>query len=174
MWLLAGCSSHREADKPAADTSAATDADWSARKLITTNGKIGDIAFTIDLPSGMEQDKTGDPAVNMSWKAADKDYSDKPGVSVSHDSIPPKTLDEAITDAMPDKNDVVSRKEAIDGGFIVTRHTASKGLIYVDVYRTKGDKSLSAGCSQAKNGGLPNFDATKTWLENVCLSVRIQ
>jgi hypothetical protein len=94
-----------------------------------------------------------------------------PHFAVSYAAIPPKTLDKAVENMMANDKETISRKEVIEGGFIVTKHGNSKGIVQVEVWKQAGDKTLSARCSQAKNGGLPDFDKTKAWLEKVCLSL---
>jgi len=144
--------------------------DWSARPLdVRSTGTVGGVAFALDLPAKMKLDV--DDADRKEWLADKDDYFSEPSVSVAVDAIPPGDLDGAVDDMMVGKEDVIVRRDAIDGGFIVTYHSKNKGLIKTRVWRRVRDKTLTCSAGQAKTGGVPSFDDTRAWLETLCLSL---
>ncbi len=89
-------------------------------------------------------------------------------------SIPPKDLATAKMYAMIDKKHTIVRKDKIDGGFIITHHSKTKGYVKTHVWKKAGDKMLNCVASQAKRGGVPSPDKTMKWLETICLSMMVK
>jgi len=151
--------------------------DWSTRPLKSTTDSVKGVAFSIDLPEGLVKDAThAKDDVTQLWegrKGERHDFS-APSVMVSYNSIPAKSLDEFVKDAMPSAKDDVVRKDKLADGYIVTLQGQSKGIVTVLVAKQAGEVVLGSRCSQANDDGLPNLDATRAWLEKICLSLAIK
>ncbi len=146
--------------------------DWSGKPLKSTEGAIGELKFTIDLPEAFKVDNKGD--VNISWKADMEDYFSEPSVQVLLASTPSKTPEEFVQAAMLDKNDEVLKSEKTADGFLLEYATKNKGILRVSVQKAAGDKALVCNASQAKQGGVPNFEATRAWLGKICGSLKLK
>jgi hypothetical protein len=145
--------------------------DWSGRALDQkTSGTVSAVGFSLTLPAKMKLDV--DDADRKEWLADKDDYFGEPSVTISVDAIPPKDIDGAVADMMVGKEDVIVRRDTIEAGFIVTYHSKNKGLLKTRVWKKAGDKTITCSAGQAKTGGVPNFDATRAWLEKLCLSMK--
>jgi hypothetical protein len=146
--------------------------DWSKVALQPSEGPVDGIPFAAQIPAGMKL--TAQEEIRTEWEAADGDPFKSPHVSVSRTFTTPSTPEEALEYVMPDEKDVVVKKAAIDGGFIVVWHTQKKGLARAQVYRIQGERALDCRASIANDDGIPSFDATLAWLEQICLSLRLK
>ena len=146
--------------------------DWSAKPLKAVDAAIGEVKFSVDLPEGFKLDNQGD--VNVSWKADLEDYFSEPSVQVLLASTPAKTPEEFVQNAMLDKNDEVLKSEKTADGFLLEYATKNKGILRVSVQKAAGDKALVCNASQAKQGGVPNFEATRAWLGKICGSLKMK
>jgi hypothetical protein len=144
--------------------------DWSAKALKPVDGAIGEVKFTIDLPEGFKVDNQGD--VNIAWRPDLDDYFSEPSVQVLLASIPAKTPEDFVQNAMLGKNDEVLKSEKTADGFWLEYATKNKGILRVSVQKTLGEKTLVCNASQAKQGGVPNFEATRAWLGKICGSMK--
>lgn len=165
---LVACGGDKKDDGPGKD--------WSGKPLdVTIKEKVKGVEFTIQAPAGMTLDgaDAGPDAITKRWDADVKDYFSEPGFSVAYSAIPPKTLDDFVTYAMLDDNDVVAKKEATADGFVLASHTKNKGIVRVEVLKKKGEHHLTCRASQAKQGGVPSPDKTLAWLEQLCGSLTI-
>lgn len=148
--------------------------DWSGKPLDQTyEGVVKDVKFTVKGPAGMKTEDA-DGEITKRWDADVKDHFSEPGFSVAYKAIPPKTLDEFVSDAMLDADEVIAKKQEIPDGFVLVHHNKTKGLVYARVLKRKGEIVLGCTASQAKDGGVPNPDKTMAWLEQLCLSLTIQ
>ena len=95
-------------------------------------------------------------------------------LSISYASIPASDLDSFITDLMLDDTEVIVKKEKLADGFVVIHHNKTKGLVYANTMKIKGEHHLECRASQAKDGGVPNPDKTMAWLESICMSLEIE
>ncbi|PKN21224.1 MAG: hypothetical protein CVU65_17305 [Deltaproteobacteria bacterium HGW-Deltaproteobacteria-22] len=166
--VLSSCGGKK--DKEAKDDEPGKD--WSAKPLAATEGAIGAIKFTVDLPAGFKVDNQGD--VNISWRPDMDDYFSEPSVQVLLASTPAKTPEEFVSNAMLDKNDEVIKSEKTADGFLLEYATKNKGILRVSVQKAAGEKALVCNASQAKQGGVPNFEATRAWLGKICGSLKLK
>lgn len=68
---------------------------------------------------------------------------------------------------------VVSRKETIPGGFLVTVHEKSKKFIGVTAWRKTGSgKHLRMTVTQRNSNAIPSFEAQRGWMEKVAKSMK--
>jgi len=146
--------------------------DWSGKPLKATDGAIGELKFTIDLPEVFKIDNQGD--VNIAWKADLEDYFSEPSVQVLLASIPAKTPEEFVQNAMLGKNDEVLKSEKTADGFLLEYATKNKGILHISIQKVAGEKALVCNASQAKQGGVPNFEATRAWLGKICGSLKVK
>jgi hypothetical protein len=167
LALAPACGKKNDDDKEPAEPGR----DWSGKALKPVSVTVGGKAVTVTLPDGLKLEK--DEAEYKGWIADVKDYFSEPSISLGIIITAPKTPDEAVRDAMVD-DDVVARKEAIPGGFVVTHHGAKKGLVTTQTWKAAGDKTVTCRAAQAKEGGVPSFEKTKAWLEKICLSVTVK
>lgn len=144
--------------------------DWSGRATKPVEATVGGVKVVVDLPDKMKLSE--DDADRKEWRADQRDYFSEPHVHLMVISTAPKTLDEAVKHYMVQQEYVVVRKEAISDGFLVTHHSKSKGLLYAVFFKTLGGKNIACKAAQAKDGGVPNFEKTKAWLEKICLSLK--
>jgi hypothetical protein len=149
-----------------------SDKDWSKVALQPYEGVVDGIKFAVQVPAGMKI--TAQEDIRTEWEAADGDPFKSPHLSVSRTFTTPATPDEALEFVMPDDKDVIVKKAAVDGGFVVVWHTQRKGLARAQVYRIKGEQALDCRASLANDNGIPNFDATLAWLEQICVSLQLK
>lgn len=162
-----GCGDKKGGDDTKKD---APGQDWSGVALKPVEQTVEGVKVTIDLPEKMTlQD---DEPTRKVWRADMKDYFSEPSVWLSTLSSAPKTLEEATKHYMVGKDNEIVRKEEVNGGFLITHHTAKKGLLYATYFKAMGGKHFVCKSSQAKDGGVPNFEKTKEWLEKICLSMK--
>lgn len=152
--------------------------DWSGKPLDQKiEAKVNNVAFSLMVPKGMRAEEGGDTspeAITRSWEADLEDQWSEPHFAVSYASIPAKDLDGFLEDRMLDDDEVIVKKEATADGFVVTHHSKTKGLVYAEVMKIKGEHHLECRASQAKDGGVPSFDKTIAWLEKLCSSLTIE
>jgi hypothetical protein len=147
--------------------------DWSAKPLNPVSGTAHGVAFKIQLPDGLQPDKLGTSELGPAWEAASGDRFSSPSITVLFESIPAKTPDELAAEMTDGGKAEVARKEAVTGGLAVTVQSAKHGMVRARVLKFVGDKALECTASQANNDGLPSFDATKSWLEKICMSLTV-
>jgi hypothetical protein len=158
---LAGCKKDGPSDK-----------DWSKVALQPYEGVVDGIKFAVQVPAGMKL--TAQEEIRTEWEAADGDPFKSPHLSVSRTFTTPATPEEALEYVMPDDKDVIVKKAAVDGGFVVVWHTQRKGLARAQVYRIQGEQALDCRASLANDDGIPSFDATLAWLEQICMSLQLK
>lgn len=144
--------------------------DWSGKALKPVEATVGGVKVTVDLPDKMKLSE--DDADRKEWRADMKDYFSEPSVHLMSITTAPKTLDEAVKHYMVEQKYIIARKEAIADGFLVTHHSKTKGLLYAVFFKHIGGKNIVCKAAQAKQGGVPNFEKTKAWLEKICLSLK--
>jgi hypothetical protein len=166
LCLAASCGEKKDSGKKEAGPGQ----DWSGKELKPVETSCGGVKLTIDLPAKMKLD--ADEADRKAWKADMEDYFSEPGVTLMTISTAPKTLEEATKHYMVEQKYVIARKEEVAGGFLVTHHSETKGLLYAVFFKAIGGKNIVCKASQAKDGGVPNFEKTKGWLEKICLSLK--
>lgn len=172
-WLVIGCVVLAAAVGCKKDGAGSGDKDWSKVALQPYEGEVDGIKFAIQVPEGMklaEQEK-----IRVEWEIEQGDEFKAPHLRVSKAFIPPKTVEEAVRDVMPDDTDVIVKQEAIDGGFLVVWHTKKKGLVRAATYQSGGeDRVLDCYASLANDDGIPNFEGTMAWLEQICRSLQVK
>lgn len=170
-WLVLGCVVLAAAAACKKD-GAGGGKDWSKVALQPFAGEVDGIKFTVQVPEGMkltEQEK-----IRVAWEPAEGDQFKGPRLRISRAFIPPKTVEEAVQDVMPDDTDVIVKQEAIDGGFLVVWHTKKKGLVRAATYQIAEDRALDCTAVLVDDDGIPNFDGAMAWLEQICRSLKLQ
>ena len=160
VGLLAACGGKKDAPGK----------DWSDKALSPVKDKAKEVPFTISLPEGMKLEPHSDE-LTRSWEPDLDDAFSEPHVAVSYASIPPKSLDQFLEYAMLDDTFTVAKKQELADGYVYVAHTANKGYVKVTRLVRKDDTTLECRASQAKQNGVPNADATMTWLEKICMSL---
>lgn len=168
LSLLLGVACGKK-DKDDSSKAAGPGQDWSGKPLKATEAALEGVKLTLQLPGGMKLSENHPD--RKEWRADLDDYFSEPSVRVMIITTAPKTLEEATKHYMVDEKNVIARKEALNGGLLVTHHTKNKGLLYAVFFKSAGAKNLVCSASQAKQGGVPNFEKTRAWLERICLSM---
>lgn len=141
-------------------------ADWSARPLVPQEGAADNLKFRWTVPEGMKRDPTG---AGFALRGAD-DGQPSPRLRVMTERALPPTLAAAIKAARL-ADAVVSRKDEIPGGFVVSGHSEKKDQILVNVWREYGGAAIRCQASYAGSKGIPSFEKMLSMLEAICLSV---
>ncbi|HEX5061161.1 MAG TPA: hypothetical protein VFV99_17465 [Kofleriaceae bacterium] len=155
--------------------------DWSQTALDTTiESTVKDVPFTLSLPrswkfSASHERKEVDPEqLTKEWRPDLKDFYDEPSVTVAYAGAPAKTLDAFVKETLLDPTkDVIEKEARTADGYVIAYHTPGKGVVRVEMLKTKGDVSLYCRGSQARGGGVPSPLATLAWLEKVCDSLTL-
>ncbi|HZF52902.1 MAG TPA: hypothetical protein VE093_29800 [Polyangiaceae bacterium] len=151
MVLAAGCS------EPA---------DWSSRPLVPQEGVVEDVKFRWSVPEGMKRDSAG---AGFALRGADEKQP-SPRLQVGLERPMPASIAAAVKAARL-ADAVVSRREEVPGGFIVSGHSEKKDQILVNVWREHEGVALRCQAAFSWSKGIPSFDKTRAMLENVCLSM---
>jgi hypothetical protein len=153
-----------------------TAADWSNKPLKPVADKVDGVGFTVDLPDGLKrEEKKSDGTFPgyVTWNAKGNPFI-APGFTVQIDAMPPPNLESAARSGMAlNPKLVVSRKEPIPTGFLVTHHEKSKKFISVKAWRkTSSGKFLRISVTQRNSNPIPNFEAQRGWMEKVAKSMK--
>ena len=143
--------------------------DWSGEPLAPVTQRIGGVEVSVSLPAGLRVDR--EEPHRVSWIADRDDYFSEPSITLATVTAPPDSVERAVALAMPGDAETVARKQAIENGFVVTTHTADRGLVQAHVWRQIGEQWVACTASQARRGGVPSFAATTGWLESICESL---
>lgn len=154
---------------------AETPADWSGKPLAPVNDQVDGAAFAVHLPDGLKrEEKKSDGTFPgyVTWNAKGNPFI-APGFTVQLDAMPPASLASAASQStILNPKLVVSRKEAIPGGFLVTVHEPEKRFIKVTAWRKTGaGKHLRITVTQRNSNAIPNFAAQRGWMEKVAKSL---
>jgi len=172
-WCAAACAVLALAAGCKKDGGGSGDKDWSKAALKPYEGEIDGIKFALQVPEGMKLGEEDD--IRKEWVIEQGDEFKAPHVRVSKVYTAPTTPAEAVADVMPDDTDVIVKQEAIDGGFLVVWHTRKKGLVRAATWQLGGEnKSLDCYASLANDDGIPSFEGTMAWLEQICRSLKLQ
>lgn len=146
-------------------------ADWSTRPLVPQDGVVDDVKFRWTVPSGMKRDETG---AGFALRGPD-DKQPSPRLRVSLERPLPANIVAAVKAARL-AGAVVSRREEIPGGFIVTGHSEKRDQILVNVWKELEGVAIRCQAAYSLNSwkkGIPSFEKTRSLLEEVCLSVGV-
>lgn len=136
---------------------------FTGKELKPVEGSAGGIAFSISLPEGLpKNDKLSSEALVV-WEASP---AGSLTISVAKLSLPPATLKDAA--ARSGSSAVVTKQEAVEGGFLVSGHSNNKDLARVDVYKTVSEGALWCNATASEPS---RIDEARGWLEKVCLSM---
>lgn len=136
---------------------------FTGKELKPVEGSVGGIAFSISLPEGLPKNEALSSDTLVAWEARP---AGSLTVSVAKLSLPPATLKDAV--ARSGGSSVISKQEAIEGGFLVSGHSNNKELARVDVYKTASEGALWCNATASDPA---RIDEARGWLEKVCLSM---
>src|SRR5687767_4411860 len=127
-------------------------ADWSARPLVGQDGVVDGVKFRWTVPEGMKKDD-GDAVFAL--RGADESKP-SPRLRVLREPSLPAALSAALKGAKLG-DAVVTRKEEVPNGFIISAHTEKKDQILVNVWRIHDPGALHCQASYSWSKGIPNF-----------------
>jgi hypothetical protein len=136
---------------------------FTGKELKPVEASAGGLAFSISLPEGLPKNEALSSDTLVAWEARPQGSLT---ISVAKLSLPPATLKDAV--ARGGGSAVVTKQEAIEGGFLVSGHSSNKELARVDVYKTVSDGALWCNATASDPSRL---DEARSWLEKVCLSM---
>lgn len=168
------------------------EADWSDRELVEEKEvEVRGVTVELTLPEGMKAD--GHTDTNKAWVADKGDYFSEPRIRLGSMTAPASleaAIDQAEATASPDDL-VFAREEEVEGGYDLTYHNEDKTQVSAIAWRNAEDEEEAAEdepdwvegggpqavrctASQARDDGVPNFEATKAWLESVCGTMTVR
>ncbi|HLM71125.1 MAG TPA: hypothetical protein VK459_00480 [Polyangiaceae bacterium] len=136
---------------------------FTGKELKPVEGSVGGIAFSISLPEGLPKNEALSSDTLVAWEARP---AGSLTISVAKLALPPATLKDAV--ARNGGSSVISKQEAIEGGFLVSGHSNNKELARVDVYKTASEGALWCNATASDPA---RIDEARGWLERVCLSM---
>jgi hypothetical protein len=143
-------------------------ADWSARPLAPQDGVVEGVKFRWTVPEGMKKDEVG---AGFALRGASENQP-SPRLQVMIERPMPAHITAAVKAARL-ADGVVSRKDEIPGGFIVSGHSEKKDQILVNVWKEHQVGALRCQAAYSSSKGIPSFEKTRAMLEKVCLSVGV-
>ena len=147
-------------------------ADWSARPLETVTGKVGVLAYTIQLPHGLAPEAHETEGITIGYEASPRDVT-APSVMIGYEALPPKSVEDAVADTMPGPDDEIVRKDKLDDLYIVTTRAHSHKHWKVNVFRLSGQRGVDCMAQQASNRGELG-ESSRALLEKICLSLVVR
>lgn len=158
--------SSAESEAPAPAT------DWSGKKLVTMEGVVDDIAFTIDIPEGLPREKRN----QSDWDDNSPRFDAVPKVFNSTLDIKRvQSLDDAKYHGTLDaRSQRWVREEAQPDSWAVTMAPEDKHRVEAIVYKQASDTHFikcKAVQAVAEGSKLPNYEKTKAMLEAICDSL---
>ncbi len=172
-WTLVACRS-KDKTKDKKDKVAY----WLGRTLKPFSGKVEGVAVTVQLPDGLKP-KAADKALKgFYWQPKDGDEFDYPQFSISTHHFYPESPAKArkwIKDDDLRKGHVVTRAEAVNGGFLLSHHDSKKKYLITTFFRKVGSKKLTYQAiwirSRDDNGPVPKLGKVQAWMEKICLTL---
>lgn len=176
----------KSGDPPAAKARArATDlgpdhiVDHSREPLTRVHDTVQGVAFSIDLPAGLEREAKD---AYVHWTMGGNSFLEPAITVMKLDGASfPATVDEAAERALliKDEERVVPSKRATAQGFLVSTQRPDGQFLEVTCNVKKGDTILEGtwiqrtGTGRSTDQPIPSLDATRAWAEQICGSLTI-
>ncbi len=165
LAIAAGCGGKK---------SAGSEVKWLAAKTVMQNGNVKGQTFTIEVPEGLPRK---DDELRVEWRNERSGPEGGPAVHVGIEHFPPKTIEEAVKDTMPDEKETITKQEATDGGFLVMSHSARKGYLEAHFYKAMpgAEHGLSCWATFVGKDDEPvgKLQETLDWLEKTCRTLKL-
>lgn len=150
--------------------------DWSTHTLSAKPQTLRGIAFTVDLPEGLETDALLG-GIDMTLAYAQKGALAN-GVRVSFHRealIAPTTLDEAEKSANALGDRTITKKGPLGKeGFLVVASDGKNTGLFVDSWTAAPDgATIHCVASATEAAPIANVPGMSAWLEKICTSVKI-
>lgn len=154
---------------------------WLGRTLKPFSGKVEGVGVTVQLPDGLKPKAADKALTGYYWQPTDGDEFDYPQFSIStHHYYPesPAAARKWIKDDGLRKGHVVTRAEAVNGGFLLAHHNAKKKYLITVFFRKVGKKILTYQAiwirSRDDKGPVPKLAKIKAWMEKICLTLTVK
>ena len=146
--------------------------DWSGKKLVSQDGTIANLAFTIQVPEGLPRDKRqgGD------WEDPDRKYDHAPKIFTSTIEIKRiQDLKEAKYHATLDAAAKTwVREQSRPDSWALTLAEPNKSRIEAITYKQANDTTFikCKAVQHTAQGALPSYAKTRQMLETICDSLK--
>jgi hypothetical protein len=145
--------------------------DWTKQPLKTVKDTVDGIAFSVDLPDGLNREvKKGDDTFPgyVTWTAKGN-FFEAPGFTVQPVLSFPESLERAAESTMTLPEQRVTHKEALPGGgYLLVISDVSKEFLDVTATRKNAaGKPVRFSVSERRSKGIPNFEAEQAWMIKV-------
>lgn len=150
--------------------------DWSTHALTAKPQTLRGIAFTVDLPEGLETDALLG-GIDMTLAFAQKGALAN-GIRVSFHRealIAPTTLDEAEKSANALGDRTITKKGPLGKeGFLVVASDGKNSGLFVDSWTAAPDgATIHCVASDTEAAPIANVSGMSAWLEKICSSVNV-